>query len=158
MKFVKLGGTGALAALCACSTTPTSVPGPVQPEKTVASLPAQDLEPGECGLFLWTVREPHQLIFFRKADSAAADGIIADKRTRLSAVAERGTIFGQFLTDVDYRSEAGQTVTISLVPGEQVEDGQRTKSAEIRVRTVDGWETIIPASGLTACMPADAGY
>ena len=93
-----------------------------------------------------------------KADSAAADGIIADKRTRLSAVAERGTIFGQFLTDVDYRSEAGQTVTISLVPGEQVEDGQRTKSAEIRVRTVDGWETIIPASGLTACMPADAGY
>lgn len=157
MNKIGLGGVGALAFLCACTTTQKEAPRPAQPEKTETSLPAQDLEPGECGLFLWTAQEPHRLIFFRKADSASADGILSSKRTTLSVVAERGTIFGQFLTDVDYRSDDGQSVIVSLVPGEQVEDGQRTKSAEIRVRTSDGWETIIPASGLTACLPADTG-
>ncbi|MEZ5998424.1 MAG: hypothetical protein R3B98_07000 [Hyphomonas sp.] len=143
--------------LAACAGTPKQTPSPASaPVGTpMTSLPAQNLAAGECGLFLWSLQSPHNLIFFRKAGASTADSVLTGMETPLNVQSEGGKVFGQFLTDATYEARGGQRVSVSLVPGDMIQDGQRTKSAEIRVQSPEGWETIIPASGLTACIPEE---
>jgi hypothetical protein len=46
-------------------------------------------------------------------------------------------------------------VHVALEPGERIEGGQRTRAAQVTIVTPDGWETLVPAAGLAACLPAD---
>jgi hypothetical protein len=49
----------------------------------------------------------------------------------------------------------GQTITVSVVPGENIEGGQRISSGKILMTDPEGWETIMPVLGLRACQPAE---
>ncbi|MCA8901120.1 MAG: hypothetical protein KDA53_07690 [Hyphomonas sp.] len=145
----------ALALLSACATGSSDKPPPT-PDGPLASLPAQNLAAGDCGLFLWSVQAPRRLIFFRRAGETDALMALGSETMTVSSQQESGRVFGQFMTDVTYSADNADMVSVSLVPGETVEDGQRTQSARIIVRTKTDWETVIPAAGLMACVPADA--
>ncbi len=152
----------ALAVLASCAT-PTSAnnqagqaapPSPLaQVETPQRGLPAQTLNVGECGLFLWTRREQPEFIFFSKAGSDDAllwiDGEVAD----LNRVALGGDIFGQQLTEQDFAFGGGRMVELRMEPGEQLVGGQRVPEASLTVIDAEGWRTMIPVAGVTACQP-----
>jgi len=132
---VRAGGTGTPAA-------------PARP----GELGPQTLQPDECALFLWTATEPRRFIFFSKAGSKAAKLSLQGMETDLIQTGASGDLFGQFMTETVF-SAPGQTITVSLTPGEEIEGGQRIRSGKILIRDGEGWETILPVLGLRACQP-----
>jgi hypothetical protein len=64
-------------------------------------------------------------------------------------------VFGEFLTEAEYRVSSGEQVKLSILPGEMMENGQRVASGSLVVRDAAGWETVLPVAGLRACMPSD---
>lgn len=151
----------AAAMLSACAAAPPS-PAPPAPASAsvpafdgLASLPAQNLRAGECGLFLWTVSAPRALVLFTKAGSNTADASLPGGAQTLTLARQSGDLFAQFMTRLDYAAPDGGKVHVALEPGERIEGGQRTRAAQVTIVPPDGWETLVPAAGLAACLPAD---
>ncbi|MFN4023655.1 MAG: hypothetical protein ACK4MQ_02385 [Hyphomonas sp.] len=150
-----------LLLAAACATAPdASEPAAVArvaagpPEVPAEGLPAQKLAPGECGLFLWGMSAPRRFVFFTEASSGEAL-ILHDGSPRRLVVAEAGgEVFGQFFTESGYSAPgADWTVTLTLTPGELLEGGQRVRTGRLVTRGADGWETVLPVTGVRACMP-----
>lgn len=148
------------AVLAACASAPDNAP-----QKSVAAnqatsavptdgLPAQKLAPGECGLFLWGMAAPRKFVFFLKANTGDGLVLIDDKSHALRMVSARGEVFGQFLTEMGFSGSGTDTrVSVTLIPGETLEGGQRVKSGNLLFTGADGWETVLPVTGVRACMP-----
>lgn len=123
-------------------------------EVPVEGLPAQKLAPGECGLFLWGMSAPRRFVFFTEASSGQALILHDNAPQKLTVTEAGGEVFGQFFTETGYTAPgADWTVTLSLTPGELLEGGQRVRSARLVTRGADGWETVLPVTGVRACMP-----
>tara|TARA_R110002051_G_C8607793_1_gene481404 strand:+ start:213 stop:701 length:489 start_codon:yes stop_codon:yes gene_type:complete len=145
----------AMAMLPACASKPA-------PAQTVASaatviagtgeLPSQTLAPGACGLFLWTQSAPVRFVFFAEAGSDKAVMNIDGTESPLELTSSGGALFGQFMTEMTYRSPDGN-VGISYKPGELLDGGQRIEDGRLSVVSKDGWETMIPVLGVSACQP-----
>jgi len=152
--MIILGGALCLSA-CVTAQTPGSAPLETMPTERAVSaggLGPQVLEQGECGLFLWTLAEPRKLVFFSKAGSGAALSMIAESEAQYVQTSSAGDIFGQFKTDMTFATEAsGETLNVSIAPGDMLEDGQRTEAASLTLTGGDGWETIVPVRGVRAC-------
>lgn len=118
-------------------------------------LPAQELLPGECGLFLWTRRENPEFIFFSKAGSETAVFWLDDAVQNLSRTSAGGDIFGQQLTEQTFVLQDGRKMEMSMVPGDMLVGGQRVPEVSIRVLDAEGWATMIPAAGVTVCQPGE---
>ncbi|MFN7177975.1 hypothetical protein [Hyphomonas sp.] len=150
----------AMGALAACSSTPAAATAKaIAATEAAASAPAeglppQRLAPGECGLFLWGMAAPRKFVFFAKATSGNALVLMNESPTSLSMAAAGGDVFGQFLTEMEYAgTEPARRVKISVKPGEVLEGGQRVESGTILFIGADGWETVLPVTGVRACMP-----
>ncbi|MAK62214.1 MAG: hypothetical protein CMK09_14690 [Ponticaulis sp.] len=111
------------------------------------------LEVGECGLFLWTRREQPQFVFHSRAGTETArlwfDGATLD----LNRTALGGDVFGQQLTEQDFAMSDGRAVQLRMTPGDQLIGGQRVPEASLTVIDAEGWKTLIPLAGVTACQP-----
>ena len=141
-------------ALAGCASGTGTAPVAPAPDVTIAgNLPAQDLSPGECGLFLWTQGDPRRFICFSKAGASTAETMLAETQQTLAMVRQGGTLFGQFMTEMDYISPESESVSLRISPGETVEGGQKISSGRIIILNSGGWETVIPVSGLRACQP-----
>lgn len=117
-------------------------------------LPSQQLDPGECGLFLWTMNDPRRFTFFSEARSGRALILHDGKTLELVQTDADGDLFGAFFTETSYLTPDGLWSTqLSLTPGDMLEDGQRIRSGRLVTRGVDGWETILPVTGVRACIP-----
>lgn len=148
-------------ALGACSSTQKEdTPGMLSsagPGGDQSGLPAQSLEPGECGLFLWSVSGDPQFVFFSKADTGRAKLLLDGVETPLTLTAIDGNIFGQFTTrSVWVVDGQGAQVDLELVPGEVLIDGQRVSGGRLKQVDPEGWETFVPVAGARACMAAPA--
>ena len=146
--------------LAACSTSPAAnTANAVSATEAAArapaeGLPPQRLTPGECGLFLWGMAPPRKFAFFAKATSGDALVLIGDTAKSLPMATASGDVFGQFLTEMEYAGAASTSrVKVSLKPGEILEGGQRVESGTILFIGADGWETVLPVTGVRACMP-----
>ncbi len=146
---------GSAVLLSACASNDAGVraapPAPSVPES--GSLPAQPLAAGECGLFLWTQDTPRRFIFFSKAGGRTAEFMRSDTQQTLSLTRQGGSLFGQFMTNMDYQSAEGESVSLHLTAGERVEGGEKIASGRLEILNAGGWETVIPVSGLRACQP-----
>lgn len=141
-------------ALSGCASGTSAAPVAPAPDVAIAgNLPAQDLSLGECGLFLWTQGDPRRFIYFSKAGASTAETMLAETQQRLAMVRQGGTLFGQFMTEMDYISPESESVSLRISPGETVEGGQKISSGRIIILNSGGWETVIPVSGLRACQP-----
>ncbi|RIJ20568.1 hypothetical protein D1224_15780 [Henriciella barbarensis] len=166
----------ALAALAACESVgaadSTKVPETPRAERSAADqalaaqglapavsvipqsgLQAQTLASNECGLFLWSKTQPDRLIFFQRAASGQARMIIANETIDAVQTANRGGIFGQFMTKQVFLTPSGQQVLVSFEPGEELQGGQRIDNGRLTITAEEGWRTVIPVLGVSACKP-----
>jgi hypothetical protein len=105
-------------------------------------------------MFLWTATEPRRFVFFTKAQSGVGKMSLQGTEVALTQSGAGGDLFGQFMTETMFNAP-GQTITVSVVPGENIEGGQRISSGKILMTDPEGWETIMPVMGLRACQPAE---
>lgn len=130
----------------ASTSAPPSVP--------TAGLPAQSLAAGECGIFLWGLTTPRRFVFFSETTSGEALVLVEETAKTVKLIAARGDVIGSFLTQTEFGSDDQQLMaSLVIVPGEELEDGQRITSGRLVTRGADGWETILPVAGLHACIP-----
>ena len=57
------------------------------------------------------------------------------------------------MTEMDYTTIEGETMSLRITPGEMVEGGQKISTGRIKLLNDGGWETVIPVAGLRACQP-----
>lgn len=120
----------------------------------VKELGPQTLQPGKCGMFLWTAASPRRFIFFTEAESQQGLILIGDQPARIWQTEASGGIFGEFNTTTKFLTiEGGTSVEVTIEPGELLEDGQRVNSGRIVLTDNEGWQTILPVLGARACMP-----
>lgn len=166
MKRISLTAAVAGLVLAACASSPkeaapaaaASSPAPaaetlvpavnVVPE---SGLGPQRLEKNECALFLWSKTDPSQFIFFERAQSGTATIRIGAENVEASQTANYGQIFGEFMTEQAFAASDGTTVAISLVPGDELQGGQRVEQGSMVITTGEGWRTLIPVLGVRAC-------
>lgn len=133
--------------------SPAAVMSPVA-EVPVSGLPPQTLSAGECGLFLWEMAAPRRFIFFTEASSGEALVLQESAPQKLVMTDTNGEVFGQFFTEMQYLSADGNwSINLSLKPGEVLEGGQRVESGRLVTTGADGWETVVPITGVRACIP-----
>lgn len=118
-----------------------------------SGLGPQALERGECGLFLWSKTAPDRFIFFQKAQSGEALMKIGADTVLVSQTANRGEIFGQFMTEQAFAAPGGQQVWLGFEPGESLDGGQRVASGQLKITSPEGWRTLVPVLGVRACQP-----
>lgn len=148
----RFGPVALALALLASACASSSKPVPPPPDKPApGDLPAQNLAPGECGLFLWTKGEPRRFIFFARPATATANLMLSGEQQSLTLIRQGGSLFGQFMTELDYVDPAGLPVDVRIVPGKMVDGGQRIESGRMTLQDDGGWETIVPVVGLRAC-------
>ena len=165
MKFAQSVLIAGVAALGACSSggkkpvdaAPVQVdPSTLLPARNVVptgGLGPQQLLSKECGLFLWNKTDATQLIFFQKAQSGSATMKIGAQTVTVSQTRNTGEIFGQFLTDQGFVGPAGEQILVSIVPGDELNGGQRVQSGRLTITTGERWTTVIPVLGVRACQP-----
>ncbi|KCZ95008.1 hypothetical protein HHI_07162 [Hyphomonas hirschiana VP5] len=120
----------------------------------VEGLPPQTLAAGECGLFLWGMAAPRRFTFFTEASSGEALMLHEGAPMTLVVTDSNGEVFGQFFTQIQYLSADGKwSVNLTLNPGEVLEGGQRVESGRLVTTGADGWETVLPVTGVRACIP-----
>jgi hypothetical protein len=154
--------TFVVGGLAGCASAPDKAPtgSPVAAmESPVAEVPAeglppQELEAGECGLFLWGMAAPRRFTFFSEASTGEALMLHEGTAQKLIVTDTNGEVFGQFFTETQYLSADGTwSVNLSLKPGEILEGGQRVESGRLVTTGADGWETVLPVTGVRACIP-----
>lgn len=150
----------AFSALAACASSPAegaleaAAAAPAVNTVPNDGLPPQRLAPGECGLFLWSMSAPRKFVFFTNGSSGAALVLIGDKPTSISMTSAGGDVFGQFLTKMMFEDlTSNATVKVSIAPGKPLDGGQRVEGGNIQFRDEAGWETVLPVTGVRACMP-----
>ena len=144
-----------MAMLAACANKPAPAQSVASATNEIArtgELPSQALAPGACGLFLWTQSAPVRFVFFTEAGSGKAVMNIDGTESPLELTSSRGALFGQFMTEMTFRSPNGK-VGLSFKPGEMLDGGQRIEDGRLSVVSKDGWETMIPVLGVSACQP-----
>lgn len=116
-----------------------------------SGLGPQELLPGECGLFLWSQTDVNKFIFFSKALTGTAQFAQEEVPIALTQTRAGGSIFGQFNTEMGYQATDGRALQLSLVPGEQLEGGQRIENGLLTLTDREGWQTKLPILGVRAC-------
>lgn len=116
-----------------------------------SGLGPQELAPEECGLFLWSQTDVSKFIFFSKAQTGTALFAQGEEPIALTQTTAGGDIFGQFNTRMEYVSDDRRVVTLTLVPGEILQGGQRLDSGLLNLTDKDGWQTKLPVLGVSAC-------
>ena len=96
---------------------------------------------------------PRRFIYFSKAGSQTAETMLSETQQTMALVRQGGTLFGQFMTEMDYTTIEGETMSLRITPGEMVEGGQKISTGRIKLLNDGGWETVIPVAGLRACQP-----
>ncbi len=159
MRYLLLILAGLVLGACA-SPGSGAISPPVEGEARVSGAMAnvpksglgpQNLAPRECGLFLWSKTDASRFIFFSKALSAEAVLSLANGPAVLTQTGAGGDIFGQFNTRSSYSSNSGAQVALMLVPGRDLEGGQRIESGLLTVTDAEGWQTKLPVLGVRAC-------
>ena len=118
-----------------------------------SGLGPQELSAGECGLFLWSKTDVTKFIFFSRALTGTASFAQGEIPISLTQVTAGGNIFGQFNTIMSYESEDRRQFSLTIVPGEVLEGGQRIESGLLTLTDREGWLTKLPILGVRACQP-----
>ena len=116
-----------------------------------SGLGPQELQVEECGLFLWSQTDVSKFIFFSKALTGTAMFAQGEEPIALTQSTAGGDIFGQFNTRMEYVSDDRRVVTLTMVPGEILQGGQRIDSGLISLTDREGWQTKLPVLGVRAC-------
>jgi len=121
------------------------------------ALAAQTLAPGECGLFLFEVREANNFVLFESETRRLVRLIEDEQMVELgvapqSAGQSAGMIPGDRFRRVYLDAARNITYTLTGRVGEETGSGQRLEAAVLRTRRLDGTEIVRPLGGVRRCM------
>jgi hypothetical protein len=159
LKAVRSASIACLAAIAALST-PWAAHGQTKGESGPAgaleleALPAQQLESGRCGLFLWARETQAQQVFILVAyDEPAQARIRTGGRIRdLPRTSFAGEpAYGHFERQVF--SDAAMTLDLRLNfdSSRPVRDGAVVRDGVLRIEDRGGWQIVRPVGGMVAC-------
>ncbi|MFC7050306.1 hypothetical protein [Emcibacter nanhaiensis] len=121
-------------------------------ESGISTLPPREMQPGQCGLFLWSKVPQRELVFYSNSADMTGDMMIdgaARSLTRTSAEGEG--FYGQFTRQV-FDGE-GYSVQLLLEP--ELRDGMANSvvipRGSLRLTKPDGWEHVMAVGGLISC-------
>ncbi|WP_298914262.1 hypothetical protein [uncultured Algimonas sp.] len=127
--------------LAACSTTPDAETVQASAPAPLAGLAAQQLAPGECGLFGWDASPFRAFVFFATEEKALYhDG------SQTMTLSPSGP----------FPAEDYGPVQLDLGPEEPVNDSLRYASARITQKLDDGFTRVQPVAILQMCQPVGA--
>ena len=118
----------------------------------LSALPPQKLEPGECGLFLFTERPTPRFVFF--GQSAKQQGLVRHygDELELVMVESSGEVFDQTFSEQSFEAPSkGIKIHVSLNEYVASDNGARVPSGSLRLTDAEGWVTVTPVAGATAC-------
>ncbi|MGE0046961.1 MAG: hypothetical protein AB7J28_01425 [Hyphomonadaceae bacterium] len=118
----------------------------------LTALSPQPLEPGRCGLFLWSRSEQPAFVFVAydqpaEARVRAGERSLSLPRTDFSGERQSGHFEHQTFSD----GRLTLAVDLRFDPERQIRSGTVVESGVIRVRNREGWETVVPVGGMVAC-------
>ena len=142
---------GFLASGCA-SAPPAIAPAMSAAAATPArGLPAQTLSPGACALFLWD-KADGAFVLFAEEGARTAQIWIDGAAAPATRTAFDGAVVGQTFTQQSFAAE-GRAVSLSLTPGERIENGNRFPAGILTLSGADGWRVVVSVAGVRACQP-----
>ena len=170
-RFSELGKvslvSAALVALTACGVLPEPQPTPQpaeQPERPLltslgndevlsrlGSLAAQQVNAGECGLFLWAKRDDTPLVLFQRSNGEAFM-VVDGTQTPLMRTAIEDQIALQFHKMQEFTA-LDMAIRVSITPEDTrtLQQGLRVPSGSIAISTESGWSASIPVAGAIGC-------
>ncbi|MGX6646601.1 hypothetical protein ACWCOP_01510 [Maricaulaceae bacterium MS644] len=154
-----------LVALTACAAGPGArtgenpETGPMQSGAAAdaagprEALAAQTLAPGECGLFLFEVREPNNFVLFESETRRLVRLIEDDEVVELGVSPQSAEMVpGDRFRRIYLDAQRNMTYTLTGRVGEETRSGQRLEEAVLRTRRLDGTEIVRPLGGVRRCM------
>ncbi len=118
----------------------------------LSALPPQELNDGECGLFLWLKREDAPLLYFQRSSTPSALIVLDGELAVLARQSARGLIGSTFYSE---QSSAKEDVTASLKI--QVErdgglrQGMKVPAGTLMLEGADGWSAVLAIAGAIGC-------
>lgn len=155
-------GLVALLALGACGTTGTKTKSKTKTKISAQQdrLAPRNLNTGECGIFVWTADTARRFVFFSQMDSATASWWDNDGEIEIPQIASNSQATLGQAPDQTYQLPNGGQLKLQLSDPEEVDNGTRYRTGAIAQTAADGWEKVIPVSGIAACNvnPVGAPY
>ena len=145
-----------VCAVCGCQT-PILIEGSgdrlsQESSQNAERLPAQFLDRGQCGIFLFSVREPNNFIFFENQSLAKAKFLFEGKVAELYAEPIRETfILGERFSLFYTPKSKMFSVQVSGDVGANTASGQILAGVILTLQRADGMRVSIPLSGVRRC-------
>lgn len=144
----------ALAGLAALPLSIAHAEAAPQSRQTVGleALPAQSLESGRCGLFLW-LREAQPVFVFVAYDQPAQARIRTGGRTHdLPRTRFAGEpAYGHFERQTFSDGAVTLDLNVRFDPDRPIRDGAVVREGVLRIEGGDGWQIVAPVGGMVAC-------
>jgi hypothetical protein len=119
----------------------------------IGQLPAQKLEPGECGLFLFMARPTPRFVFFANAAKGSALMNLDGDFVTLARTETSGEVFDQQYSQQSFVAPAqGLAASLSVLRGRETRGGSQIDGGSLRLSRDNGWNMVVPVSGATACV------
>ena len=117
-----------------------------KPDDDRIGLTPRKLSSGECGLFVWKADRAKTFILY--ADQKSAALYRNGSEVELSFASNTNSS-----TERVFLDPAGQTLSLSLLEPQSIEQIIRYKAGRLSSQDENGWETVIPVVGLFTCQP-----
>ncbi|MBL4853972.1 MAG: hypothetical protein JKY25_06995 [Robiginitomaculum sp.] len=133
-----------------------SVTPPAQEEKLpvpaqIEGLSAQELETGECGVFFWRDSVPRTFVFFQKQGQSQARLFDQGAETIIETEQSTSNLELDARFEFSYNGGNYEAVFVKAVFGDALEGGRRLSGGTITTKKPDGWQEILPVSGVYVC-------
>ena len=136
--------------LSACASTPSpSGASNVKEITELTSLPPQSLNPGDCGLFIWTSGERQSFIGFESQEGVK----LLDNGQVVNASRQEGNDLGA--EERIYSFGENESLKLTLRKETDITEGQRF-IGRFTSKTDEGWERILPVVAVLSCLPEEA--
>ena len=118
----------------------------------ISTLPAQELNDGECAIFLWGEQTTRPLVFTQNIQMDWASALIDQRDIKVARTEASEIVIPGFFARQRFQAR-NVTLDVRLKPedGRNLYEGIKIPSGIISVRKKDGTENIMSVSGLLGC-------
>lgn len=150
MKYISVNAAciGFAITLSACASIPKADNArPSNANIAINQLPAQTLQTGECGLFVWSADTDRRFILFAQSQNFTALFHDGQGTKPLKITAQDGTPAQSQFPEQSY--DSGQT--LRLYKAQAIEGGTRYKAGTLSQKNALVWDIVMPVIAVSTC-------
>ena len=149
MKYISTRAAciGFALTLSACASFPTENTAALPDKAIMNQLPAQTLQTGECGLFVWSADTDRRFILFAQSQKFTAVFHDGEAQNVLKIVAQDGVPAQKQFPQQSY--DSGQI--LRLRKAQAIEGGTRYKAGKLSQKNASGWDSVMPVIAVSTC-------